>query len=149
MTHITTLSFQLNTENLFCKTRSRSLLQSWQRKLPLDTTLNSSVSDMIKTTYTYFATSLRNTADRLLYESSKALLHVSYSSNFLCSRKTSGEESSGVMVSTLPQCQSGEIGSRSKGMSPTKERQAMYHINYDYLLRQCLVSYPVGLPRGN
>jgi hypothetical protein len=29
-----------------------------------------------------------------------------------------------------------------------KERRVMHHNNYDYSLRPCLRSYPVGLPRG-
>src|SRR3990167_11122595 len=149
MKHTITSSFPLNTEKLSCKTIFRSLFARLQRKLLVDTTLNLKRSDVIKTTFTFLPTFLQNTAGLMWSECSKALQLVNYSNNFLCSKKTSGEVNSGVMDSTLLQSASGETGNRSNDMSPTKERRAMYHNNYDYLLRLCLPSYPVGLPRGN
>src|SRR3989338_3218790 len=149
MKHTITSSFQLNTEKLFCKTISRSLLQSWQRKLLSVTTLNSKRLDMTKTTYTYCATFLQNTVGAMWCEFSKALLPVNYSSNFLCLKKNSGEENSGAMDSILPQCPSGEIGNRSNDMSPTKERRWRHLINLNCSPSSGLRSYPVGLPRGD
>jgi len=143
-----TSSFQLNIEKLYCKTISRSLLQSWQRKLLSAMTLNSKRLDMTKTTYISYVTFLRNTAVQMWSEFLKALLPENYSSNFLASRKNSGEESSGVMDFTLPQYPSGEIGNRSNDMLPTKERRWQHLINLNYS-RLCLRSYPVGLPRGD
>lgn len=148
MKHIITSSFQLNTEKLYCKTISRSLLQSWQRKLLSVMTLNSKRLDMTKTTYTYYVTFLRNTVVAMWCEFSKVLQGENYSSNFLCLRKNSGEENSGAMDSTLPQYPSGEIGNRSNDMSPIKERRWWHLINLGYS-RLCLRSYPVGLPRGD
>ena len=149
MKHTTTSSFQLNTEKLFCKTISRSLLQNWLRKLLFATTLNSKRLDMTKTTYIFFATFLRNTAVQMWSEFSKASQVENYSSNFLALRKNSGEENSGAMDSILPQYPSGEIGNRSNDMSPTKERRWRHLINLSYSPRLCLRSYPVGLPRGD
>jgi len=149
MKHTITSSFQLNTEKLFCKTRSRSLLQKLQRKLPSVMTLNSKRSDMTKTTFIYFATFLRNTVVQMWSEFSKASQAENYSSNFLCSRKNSGEENSGAMDFTLPQYPSGEIGNRSNDMSPTKERRWRHLINLNYSPSSGLRSYPVGLLRGN
>lgn len=148
MKHTTTSSFQLNTEKLFCKTISRSLLQSWQRKLLFVMILNLKKLDMTKTTYISCVTFLRNGVVATWYEFSKALRHVNYSSNFLCLKKNSGEENSGVMDFTLPQYPSGEIGNRSSDMSPTKERRWRHLINLSYS-SSGLRSYPVGLPRGN
>src|SRR3989344_8787435 len=145
----TTLSFQLNTEKPYCKTISRLRLQNWQRKLLSVMILNSKRLDMTKTTYIYFVTFLRNTVVQMWCEFSKALLPVNYSSNFLCSRKNSGEENSGAMDFTLTQYPSGEIGNRSNDMSPTKERRWRHLINLSYSLSSSLRSYPVGLPRGD
>src|SRR3989344_689241 len=150
MTHIITSSFPLNTEKLYCKARSRSLLRRWQRKLLADTTLNLKKSDAIKTTFTYLQTFLRSTAGQMWLEYSRALLPESYSNNFLCSKKNCGAVNSGATASTLPQSASGEIGNRSNDMSPTKERRWRHLINLNYYsLRLSLRSYPVGLPRGN
>ena len=149
MKHTTTSSFQLNIEKLFCKTTSRSLLQNWHRKLLSVMTLNSKRLDMTRTTYIYFVTFLRNTVVQMWCEFSKALLPENYSSNFLCSRKNSGEGNSGAMASTLPQYPSGEIGNRSNDMSPTKERRWRHLINLSYSLSSGLRPYPVGLPRGD
>ena len=148
MTHITTLSFQLNTENLFCKTTSRSLLQRLQRKLLIDMTLNSKRLDMTKITYTSYVTFPQNTVVATWLGYLKVLLHVNYLNNFLCYENNSGEESSGVTVSTLPLYQSGETGNQSKDMFQTKERQCRHIINLSYS-NSCPGSYPVGLPRGN
>lgn len=148
MTHITTLSFPLNIEKLFCKTISRSILQRLQRKLLFAMTLNSKRLDMIKTTCISYATSLQNIVVATWLGYLKALLHVNYLNNFLCLENNSGEESSGVMVSILPQYQSGETGNQSSDMFQTKERQYRHIINLSYS-NSCLGSYPVGLPRGN
>src|SRR3990167_9623684 len=91
MKHTITSSFQLNTEKLFCKTISRSLLQNWHRKLLFVTTLNSKRLDMTKTTYIYFATFLRNTVVAMWCEFSKALLPENYLRIFLAPKKTPGE----------------------------------------------------------
>lgn len=150
MTHITTSSFQLNTEKPFCKTTSRSLLQRSQRELLSAMILNSKKSDVTKTTYISLQTFLQNTAEVRLSECLKASRAENYSSNSLCLKKIYGEESFGAMDFTLPQSASGEIGKRSNSMSPTKERRWMAHlINLDYLRSSGLRSYPVGLPRGN
>ena len=148
MKHTITSSFQSNTAKLYLTTISRSLLQKLQRKLLFVTILNSKRLDMTKTTYTYFATFLRNTVVAMWCEFSKALLPENYLSNFLCSKKNSGEENSGAMDSTLPQYPSGEIGNRSNDMSPTKERRWRHLINLNYS-SSGLRSYPVGLPRGD
>ena len=145
----TTSSFQLNIEKLFCKMISRSILQRLQRKLLSATTLNSKRLDTIKTIFISYATSLQNIVVAMLLGYLKALLPVNYSSNFLCLENNSGEESSGVMVSTLPQYLSGEIGNRSNDMLLIKERRWQHLINLSYYTRLCLGSYPVGLPRGN
>ena len=144
----TTSSFQLNTEKLYCKTTSRSRLQSWLWKLLFVMTLNSKRLDMTKTTYISCATFLRNTVVQMWCEFSKALLPVNYSSNFLCLRNNSGEENFGAMDFTLPQYPSGEIGNRSNDMLLTKERRWQHLINLNYS-SSGLRSYPVGLPRGN
>ena len=148
MKHTITSSFQSNTAKLYLTTISRSLLQKLQRKLLFVTILNSKRLDMTKTTYTYFATFLRNTVVQMWSEFSKASQDVNCSSNFLSSRKNSGEENSGAMDFTLPQYPSGEIGNRSNDMSPTKERRWRHLINLNYS-SSGLRSYPVGLPRGD
>ena len=143
-----TSSFPSNIESPYCKTASRSRLQSWQRKLLSATTLNSKRSDATKTTYMSLPAFLRNTAVRKWSECSKASLHVNYSSNFLCSRKNFGEENSGATAFTLPQYPSGEIGNRSSGMSQTRERRWTPRTNYDYSLKAMRQAIPCGLPQG-
>ena len=145
----TTLSFPSNTERLCYQTIYSSLLSPLQRKFLNATTSSLRKSVVTKTTYTYWQALLQNTVGLEWSECSKASLQESYSKNFLCLKKTCGEVNSGVMVSTLPQSASEEIGKRSKDMSQVRERQWMNCDSLHYSPKVSHRSYPVGLPRGN
>lgn len=144
----TTLSFPSSIAKLCYEMISLSQSTTWQRKLGLDTTSSSKNSDMTETTYTYWQALLRNTADQKSFGCSKASLQENSSNNFLCSKKISGEESSGVMVSTLLPSARGETGLWSNSTSQVRERQWENCDNSLYSPKASLRSYPVGLPRG-
>src|SRR3989344_8385051 len=103
----------------------------------------------IRTTSTYSVHSHLSTGALMSCASLNQLPPENSSNNFLRSRKTCGEVSSGQTVSTLPQSVSGGTGNRSNNTLLTKGRRGRRdHFNFDYSLRAVHPAIPRGLPRG-
>lgn len=146
----TTLFFPLNTEKLYSRAIYRSLLKRLQRKFRYVTTLSSKRWGSIKTTYTYYSHFLQNTVAVMLSAFSNQSPQESYSNNFLCSKKISGAESSGLTAFTSPRSASGEIGQWSNNMSLTREKQWEARDSFVYSPKAMPSGHtPLALPRGN
>jgi len=130
--HITTLFSPSNTARLSLRMIFRSPSTNWQRKLGCDTILSSRSSVMTMITSIFSRAFPRSTVGQTWCGYSKVLPPVSYSNNFLCSRKISGAVNSGATVSTSPRWASGGTGKRSSNMSRTRGKQCRSFINSLY-----------------
>ena len=148
MIHTTTSSFLSNTANHCLSTRFRSLFVRLLRKSLSAMTSNLNNWAMTKTTSIFLLHFLPNTVVPMWFASSNPLLLVNSSSDFLSSRKNSGEASSGLTAFTLLRLASGGIGKWSNNMLQTKERRWSNHSNSDYLLKAMQQAIPCGLPQG-
>src|SRR3989344_7217926 len=119
----TTSSFRSNTANHCSPTTSRSPLCRLHRKSANALTSHLKRLAPMATTSIYSHHFHLNTEVQMWYAYSSPLLPENSFPDFLCSRKISGEESSGVTASTLPPSASGETGNRSNNTLPTKERR--------------------------